>query len=186
MRKKLLVLGFATALLWLGYTLFMHITKQVLGNIVDDVLTRSYLEQSHTPTVAEIEALTRMKLPNGYRDLKALSHVEPREPKDDFMMVKLSAERSEIKQALSAAGLYGNLQPNPKERSVSNGDIKIPWWNPDAEKNVLSGFYRIDPSTGQHAGKAWSIDILIAQHEKELDTLYVDVYRYCKIPSLCK
>jgi len=199
MRKKLLVLGFATALLWLGYTLFMHITKQVLGNIVDDVLTRSYLEQSHTPTVAEIEALTRMKLPNGYRDLKALSHVEPREPKDDFMMVKLSAERSEIKKALSAAGLYGerkvklkpwsskgwglvdglygDMELNPKDRSIVNGEIKIPWWNPDAEKNVLSGHYYIRSSTDQQAGKAWDISILIAQHEKGLDTLYLQVRR---------
>jgi hypothetical protein len=124
-------------LLWLGYILFMHISKQVLGGIVDDVLTRSYLEESHTPTVAEIEALTRIRLPKEYRALKALSHVEPREPAADFMMVKLSAEPSEIKQALSAAGLYGNLQLNPKERSIVNGDIKIPWWNPDTEKNCF-------------------------------------------------
>ncbi len=135
MRKKLLVRGFATALLWLGYALFMHISKQVIGAIWDDVSTRSYLEQSHTPTVAEIEALTRMQLPNGYRNLKALSHVEPREPADDYMMVKLSAERSEIKKALSAAGLYGNLQFKPsnlQERSIVKGDIKIPLWNPNS------------------------------------------------------
>ena len=31
MRKKLLVLGLATALLWLGYALFMHISKQVIA-----------------------------------------------------------------------------------------------------------------------------------------------------------
>ena len=186
MRKKLLVLGFATALLWLGYALFMRISKQVIGAIWDDVSTRSYLEASHTPSIAEIEALTRMKLPKGYRDLKALSYVEPREPADDSLRVKLSAERSEIKKALAAAGLYGNLQPNPKRRGIKNGDVKIPWWNPDAEKNVLSGSYRFDPSTGQHAGKAWDIGILIVQHEKELDTLYVDVYRRCQTPSLCE
>ena len=44
MKKKILLLGLATVLLWLGYILFMHISKQVLGGIVDDVLTRSYLE----------------------------------------------------------------------------------------------------------------------------------------------
>lgn len=186
MRKKLFLLGLATVLLWLGYTLFMHVTKQVIGAIWDDVSTRSYLEASHTPSTAEIEALTRMQLPKGYRALKALSYVEPREPTQDSLMVKLSAERSEIKQALTAAGLYGNLQPNPKMRGIKNGDIKIPWWNPDAEKNVLSGSYRIKSSTGQKPDKVWNIYVLIAQHEKELDTLYVDVYRYCKTPSLCK
>ncbi len=178
MRKKILVFGLVTVLLWLGYALFMHISKQVLGGIMDDVLTRSYLEASHTPSIAEIEALTRMKLPKGYRDLKALSHVEPREPAEDFMMVKLSAERSEIKKALSAAGLYGNLQPNPKERSITNGDVKIPWWNPDAEKNVLSSYYRIKDSPSQGAEKVWRIYVLLAQHEKELDMLYLKVHRY--------
>lgn len=130
MRKKLLVLGFATALLWLGYALFMHITKQVVSAIWDDVSTRSYLEQSHTPTVAEIEALTRMKLPNGYRNLKALSYVEPREPTQDSLRVKLSAERSEIKKALSAAGLYGNLQPNQKGEVLKAGISKFPGGTP--------------------------------------------------------
>ncbi|MBC7969163.1 MAG: hypothetical protein H7Z11_03350, partial [Verrucomicrobia bacterium] len=123
MRKKLFLLGLATALLWLGYALFMHISEQVISAIWDDVSTRSYLEASHTPSVAEIEALTRMRLPNGYRALKALSHVEPRETADDYMMVKLSAERAEIKKALTAAGLYGErkvkLKPwSPKDWSL--------------------------------------------------------------------
>lgn len=186
MQKKLFKLGLAIVIFWVGFTLVTQVSKRILSDIVNDVFTNSYLEESYTPSVAEIEALARMQLPKGYRDLKALSHVEPREPTADFMMVKLSAERSDIKRALSAAGLYGNLQPNPKERGIKNGDIKIPWWNPDAEKNVLSGSYRIDPSTGQHAGKAWGIGILLAQHEKELDTLYLRVYRYCQTPSICK
>ncbi|GEM_PF-1847453 len=182
MKKKFVWIILAVVVFWAAQFLF----KRALILVVDYVLTDSYLQESTTPSLSEIEAMTRMKLPKGYQNLKALYNVETRDGTVESMTIKLSASRSEIKAALSDAGMLGNLGPNPKRRSIKNGDIKIPWWNPDGEKNVLSGYYRIEPSTGEQAGKVWDTSILLAQQEKGLDTPYLDVSRHCQDPSVCK
>lgn len=189
MRKKLLplgLLGLISGVILLGFTLLIHVSQLIISQVGNSVLTNSYLQESRTPSVAEIEEFTRMNLPQGYRDLKALSHVETRDGITETMMVKLSANRDQIETALSEAGFSGNLEKNPEWRSVKDGGIKIPWWHPDAEKNVLSGYYETEPSTGEHAGKVWTVNILMTQHQKDPETLYLWIWRYCQKPTICK
>lgn len=65
MRKNLVLIASVVTILWLGQASFTHVSKLMASNIWGDILTRSYLEESRTPSIAEIEEFTRMKLPKG-------------------------------------------------------------------------------------------------------------------------
>jgi hypothetical protein len=177
MRRKLGWIGLLFLSAALSCTLIIGAFTLILRSAFDSYMTSSYLKQSRTPSVAEIEETARMKLPKGYINLKSLFYSESRDEAVS-MRVKLSANRSEIKKVLSAAGFYSELTLNPEWRSVTNGGIKIPWWNPDAEKNVLSGSHEIEPSTGKQAEQVWKIYMLVAQKDNNLDTLYLEVTKY--------
>lgn len=179
MRKKLFWLALATLIVLTGLTLLRYGSALILDNILksfNSVMADAFEQERRTPSVAEIEAFTRMKLPKGYQNLKAHFHVETRDGRAEVMQVKLSANRSEIKKALSDAGFYKSLEANPELRSIKNGDTSRPWWNPDGEKNVLSGYYLWDKPAVKY--NSWSIAILVALPEKEPSTLYIHGLRF--------
>jgi hypothetical protein len=176
MLKKAILLLSVIGVFYLGVYLALYLALSIVMAPLQERAIQAYLNEGRKPSIAEIEQFTRMKLPQNYSNLKAYYRVETRDGTTEVMKVKISANRLDLEKALSAAGLFGNLKKNPIRRSVSEGGTLLPWWNPDAEKNVLSGYYRWDKPEVKY--NDWTVGILVALPEKGSATLYIDGLRY--------